>query len=299
MEGYCTNTSFTLPETMANWHINPHYDAMKAESNAWLKSFKPFNERSQLAFEKCDFPRLAALAYPWASQEHLRIGCDLMNVFFVLDEYTDVESAEEVREVVDIAINAMMNPDKPRPEGEVLVGELVRQFWARGIQACTVTARKHFEEAFTDYLNSIVDQAVDRDNDTFRTNIGARPAYIPAIFGIDIPDEAFYHPAVVGLSYLIADILILDNDLASYNKEQATGDDRQNILTVVMHQFGYTLDEALEWVANYHESIEARFLDGLQRLPSFASGYIRAIAIWPRSSDCWNFESGSTLVIED
>jgi hypothetical protein len=59
--------------------------------------------------------------------EHLRTGCDLMNVFFVVDEYTDVESAPVVREMVDIVIDAMNNPHKPRPEGEILLGEVTRQ----------------------------------------------------------------------------------------------------------------------------------------------------------------------------
>lgn len=51
--------TFYIPKTMANWPwqraINPHYEEMKAESNAWLKTFKPFNEKSQIAFDKCDF----------------------------------------------------------------------------------------------------------------------------------------------------------------------------------------------------------------------------------------------------
>lgn len=162
-----------------------------------------------------------------------------MNVFFVFDEYTDVEDADVVREMVDIVIDAIHNPEKPRPEGEVLLGELARQyvyshifgmvssyylclrFWARGILTCTSTARKHFEESFTDYLNSVYDQALDRETNSLRTvesyfktrreNIGARPSYMPAVLGIDIPDEAFYHPTVVELGYLIADLIILDN----------------------------------------------------------------------------------------
>lgn len=246
--------------------------------------------------------------------------------------------------MADIIIDAIHNPDKPRPEGEVLLGELARQyaysqrvvspsayavsrFWAWGMQTCTVTARKHLEEAFTDYLNSVHDQALDRDTNNLRTvenyfrtrreNTGARPSYIPAVMEIDVPDEAFYHPGVVKLSYLSTDLILLDNvinvtdihtitwannahqDLASYNKEQATGDDRHNILTIVMKQFGYTLDEALKWTANRHEEVQARFLDGMKRLPSFGPDvdprlqqYIQAIATGPRANDCWNFESG-------
>ena len=50
-----------------------------------------------------------------------------MNVFFVIDEYTDVEPQPVVREMVDIVIDALHNPHKPRPKGEVILGELTRQ----------------------------------------------------------------------------------------------------------------------------------------------------------------------------
>ena len=51
-----------------------------------------------------------------------------MNLFFVIDEYTDVESAPVVRGMVDIVIDAMNNPDRPRPDGEILLGEMTRQY---------------------------------------------------------------------------------------------------------------------------------------------------------------------------
>ena len=44
-----------------------------------------------------------------------------------IDEYTDVESASEVRATVDVVLDALHNPHKPRPKGEVIVGEIARQ----------------------------------------------------------------------------------------------------------------------------------------------------------------------------
>ena len=79
-----------LPDTMANWpwprEFNPHYEEVKAESDAWFESFKAFIPRSQLAFSKGEFGRqllsmfdglfltsvlialLSALAYPRVSK---------------------------------------------------------------------------------------------------------------------------------------------------------------------------------------------------------------------------------------
>ena len=69
-------------------------------------------------------------------------------------------------------------------------------------------------ESFTAYLNSVVQQAEDRDNNSIRTidsylenrreNIGARPSYVP---DLDLPDHVFYHPVIVQLSIYIAELL--------------------------------------------------------------------------------------------
>ncbi|KAF8904746.1 isoprenoid synthase domain-containing protein [Gymnopilus junonius] len=291
-----------LPETMADWPwpraINPHYEEISAESNAWFHSFKAFSKKSQVAFDLCDFGRLASLAYPLITKEQLRTGCDLMNLFFVVDEYTDVEEAPVVREMVDIVIDALNNPEKPRPEGEILLGEVARQFWSRGVKTATPSAARHMVESFTAYLESVVEQAADRDNDHIRTveeylrnrreNIGARPSYVPMELGFDFPDEVFYHPVIVELSIHIADLIILDNDIASYNKEQATGDDRHNILTIVMHQFNVDLEGAMAWVVEYHKECHL----GDLKLTGKWRNTFTGLANWPRCNDCWNFESG-------
>ena len=42
-------------------------------------------------------------------------------------------------------------------------------------------------------------------------NIGLRPSLAILELDMNIPDEAFYHPTIVELSYLISEILVLDN----------------------------------------------------------------------------------------
>ena len=93
--------------------------------------------------------------------------------------------------------------------------------WELAIKTATPSSQKHFIETFTDYLNSVVDQAADRDSQTVRTidsylktrreNIGARPSFVNGILHLELPDEAFYHPLITELVYHIADLLILDN----------------------------------------------------------------------------------------
>ncbi|KAJ3897975.1 hypothetical protein F5879DRAFT_673088 [Lentinula edodes] len=55
---------------------------------------------------------LASLAYPYFSKTQLRAGADLMNVFFVFDEYTDVENEIVVAQLGIEIMDGLRNPHK-------------------------------------------------------------------------------------------------------------------------------------------------------------------------------------------
>jgi DNA-binding FrmR family transcriptional regulator len=60
--------------------------------------------------------------------ESMRDCADLMNTFFAIDEQTDNEPLDIVQERCDMCVDAVMNPQKPRPEGENILGEVTRQY---------------------------------------------------------------------------------------------------------------------------------------------------------------------------
>lgn len=62
-----------------------------------------------------------------ARLEELRITCDMMHVFVIIDEYTDVEGPASVRQIVDTIADALEDPHKPRPTGENNLGKVVQQ----------------------------------------------------------------------------------------------------------------------------------------------------------------------------
>lgn len=59
--------------------------------------------------------------------EQVRSGCDLMHLFFMFDEYSDKSSPEEVLCQAQAMMDVFNNPDKPRPKGEWIGGEITRQ----------------------------------------------------------------------------------------------------------------------------------------------------------------------------
>ena len=48
-------------------------------------------------------------------------------MFFVLDEYSDVDPEHGVQEMIGIVTDALTNPHKTRPGGEIFLGEMARQ----------------------------------------------------------------------------------------------------------------------------------------------------------------------------
>ena len=50
-----------------------------------------------------------------------------MNLFFVIDDHTDTLDEANVQMLVDISMNALLNPTKLRPDGESVIGEITRQ----------------------------------------------------------------------------------------------------------------------------------------------------------------------------
>ncbi|KAI0293873.1 terpenoid synthase [Multifurca ochricompacta] len=306
-------TRYHIPNTLETWkwprQLNPHYIDVKEVSSAWLRSFQAFSPKAQDAYDRCDFSLLASLAYPYHNKERLRTGCDLMNVFFVFDEYSDVANGDQVQEMANIVMDALRNPHTPRPKDEWIGGEVTRQFWELAIKTASPPSQKRFIETYGAYTQSVVQQAVDRINKHIptiqeylqvrRNNIGATPAFAMIELEMNLPDDVVHHPAVEELSVLATDIIILGNDIVSYNVEQARGDGDYNIVTIVMHENKVDIHGAMDWLYEHHKVLEGKFMDIYEnKIPRFSElvdeqlgQYVDGLGNWVRANDQWAFES--------
>ncbi|THH19394.1 hypothetical protein EW146_g1751 [Bondarzewia mesenterica] len=301
-----------IPDTVAKWpwprHLNPHYAEVKKESAAWAANFQAFSPKAQHAFNRCDFNLLASLAYPLADKERLRTGCDLMNLFFVIDEYSDVAGEAEVREQKNIIMDALCNPHKPRPRGEWIGGEVARQYWERAIPTASPQSQRRFIKTFDEYLDSVVEQAADRSTahtrdvksylNIRRNTIGAKPSFALLELDMDLPDDIIQHPAIQNLTMATIDMLCIGNDIVSYNLEQARGDASHNIVTIIMDELKTDIEGAMLWVAEYHTKLEEKFFENLGAVPKWGepidvqvNRYCDGLGNWVRANDQWSFES--------
>ena len=284
--------------------------------------------------------------------EQLRIGSDLMYLECLIDDQTDVEPLPVVRELVDIMIDALHNPDKPRPEGEPVLGRIVKEsvivfhsnalaisslmsssicrFCQRAFKVATTSAARHFVESFTEYLESNVVHSRDRTNNVIspfegfieyrRPNTSAKSMFFMGELGLNIPDEAYYHPIIREIQNCAIDLIAIDNvsciiilpvtrgtvllssfiqDMQSYNIEQAVGEVHRNMLTVLMRQFNLDPQEAMNRTHECLREIQRKFIGLLGEVPSFGlavdtaiSDYIFHLGCWIQANVCWGFESG-------
>ncbi|ESK84101.1 terpenoid synthase [Moniliophthora roreri MCA 2997] len=305
-----TGINFVIPNTLRSWpwprFCNVHYEECKAESSAWCERFGAFSPKAQKAFNRCDFNLLASLAFAKLNREGCRIGCDLMNLFFVIDEYSDVADGQLARVYADIIMDAIRNPHKPRPEGEWVGGEVARQFWENAVRTATPSAQRRFVHNFGLYMDGVVEQALDREDhridsvktyfDVRRDTIGAKPSFAINEVHMNITDEEMAHPIIKTLTWTCIDMLIIGNDLCSYNVEQSRGDDRHNIVTIVMNEQQIGLHAALQWISDLHDSLAEEFLTAYAKLQTagFSADlitYADDLGNWVRANDKWSFES--------
>ncbi|KAF9072640.1 terpenoid synthase [Rhodocollybia butyracea] len=303
---------FYIPDILVKWpwrvHLNPAYKEQKALSSAWFRSFNAFDPSSQKAFDLCDFGLLAAYVYPHAEAAHLRSGCDLMNCFFLFDEYSDVAEPDVVRKQADVIMDAIRHPHIPRPKGEFIGGEAHRQFWELAKKGATPTAQRRFIEVYQAYVNSIIQQAIDRADNHIRDvnsyfqvrrdTIGVKPSFTLLEFTMDIPDEIMEHPVIHEFTMGCVDMLIIQNDIYSYNVEQAVGNDLHNLVTIVMNQYNLDVQGAIDWIGRYNDELADRVLENYRNLPDWGPvinpqihRYCDSVGEWVRGIDSWYFHS--------
>ena len=88
-------------------------------------------------------------------------------------------------------------------------------------KTASLSSQRHFLKSMSEYLDSVVQQACDRDSSTIRTidayfeyrrnNVGTRPSFFALELELDLPDDVFYHHSILELSDCITDMVIVGN----------------------------------------------------------------------------------------
>ncbi|KAF9002156.1 isoprenoid synthase domain-containing protein [Cyathus striatus] len=290
-------TQYKLPDLFASWPwqrlLSPHFEQVEVESRTWVESFKIFGEKEQISFNKCDFNLLACLTYPLGNKDYARVACDLMNFYFVYDEYTDLCSREEAEKMAATVIDAMRNPDTERLNGDI-IGEITKQWWKRGLALTKADAPciEHFIVGFDEYIQAVAQEADDR------ATLRMRKVSTTSNFVEELPAPILEHPIVADITDIAAQLIGITNDMHSYRLEQARGLDGHNIISAIMFEHKLELQAALDWLGAFVEDLVKRFLANVSDLPSWGKDvderlkvYVDGLGYWVRGNDCWCYET--------
>ncbi|KAF9002081.1 isoprenoid synthase domain-containing protein [Cyathus striatus] len=297
---------YQLPEILQGWpwtrRLSPHYEACKAESLAWIQSHHPFPPEGQDRYDACDSSKIQYAYY-------IRAACDLMNFYYVYDEYTDVADLQESQFIANIAMDAFRNPGISRLRDDV-VGQLAQEMWQR-IRLLTAPHSpciQHFLDDMNSYTNAVVQNTDDRiklhirNFDDYiplrRDTTGIKPAFRLVEFPLSLPEEVICHPLIVNLSDTANDLVALINDMHSYRIERARGLHAHNAITTIMNEKNLDIQAAFDWLGNYINQLAVRFCADLLRLPKWGEDvdaqlqtYIDQLGQWVRGNDDWSRES--------
>ncbi|KAG1723076.1 isoprenoid synthase domain-containing protein [Suillus paluster] len=142
------------------------------------------------------------------------------------------------------------------------------RFRETGGPGCT----KRFIHTMDMFFIAVAKQVDDHANEcsTRRDTSTCKPCFalIEYALQIDLPDEVTSHSVIVAMEEAANDYICFTNDIVSYNKEQSTGHDTHNVITVLMHARGLDLPKccAIQRFDD-HQDLDrqvAMYIEGLQ-----------------------------------
>lgn len=224
--------------------LNPYYRSVRADSEQWLTNNWQCDEKARKKVSAIDFSYFCAILAPKASHDRFRLICDWGNWVFPFDDlFDDGDLREDVERAVlmiERLLDAMQDAKAPTPlptgaEAEQRLVDCHTNIWER-LQSGTENSgvRERFMCAMQDYCQGALQQVQDcstshsRDPEDLltvrRSSIGALPLYALVEFGhqLDIPKRVFEHDSIQKINILGVDLILIQNDILSYQKEEVS-----------------------------------------------------------------------------
>lgn len=280
----------TIPDFMASWpsdrgwpwearyHVDS--DSIKAESEQWLRNYEGIDGTFVDKIIQGRFPDIACLIYGHQARDHCFLMALIMLHFFVIDEATDHDGEAAVRAKTEAMAHALQRPGSlaSPPPGDTWVGtRMAADITTRYRDAGTAASWQFFVDTFVDYLGGVADEAAARarpvpsraDYLALRTKtVGVLPGMAMALVACELRAGFLERPAVQSLMGLAVLILIHQNDLYSFDKERARGEDGHNGVRVLMEERGCGVQAAVDRLGGETGGLVREFVRLCDDLPA-------------------------------
>jgi pentalenene synthase len=266
--------------------ISPDAERAQAVFLAWPRAFGLLTSAdAEQRHLQGNYPELAARFHPAATGDDLDLGVDQQSWFFLFDDQFDDargRDPEWVRQLTDPVIDVLTSPrDAAPPDATPLVAAFA-DLWARSRERMSPSWCARAAQNWRRYLAGHVTEAVNRGQN-------ARPSFashlllrqdtcgVPPILDIaerighfEVTERAYASPLVTELRLIAAEVVVLDNEIISLEKEEAVGDN--NLVLITEHESACSRSAAIERICGLIRERTERFVALECLLPVLCDG---------------------------
>ncbi|KDQ11797.1 hypothetical protein BOTBODRAFT_189629 [Botryobasidium botryosum FD-172 SS1] len=315
------NQQYTIPDFDAlftGWEptliINPHYERVRAETDAWLLPYCQWKRNKLANLSALDFTYVTAVTFPGADYEQLKTVSDYFTWAFVYDDRFDVGEFAEDADAAERALAQTYRVLTGDPSADAQdddeysygLDRALKDIWRRAYPGASRGCRERFIKSIEAWFGAVHRQikgpikgeVLDvKEQVALRTlSVGDRPCYALTewVLGLDLPEDAMKDPAMVRIHDSASRLMFLVNDILSWAVEKDDGL-THNTVSLIMVARNVSLQEAvdevtemirkdlIEWQAAKKEM--GRYVDDQVRQ------YILACERWIVGSLHWSFRS--------
>ncbi|KAK2729345.1 hypothetical protein CKAH01_10294 [Colletotrichum kahawae] len=287
------DTMVTIPDFLARWpadkgwpwqvELHPDSESIKSEAETWMRSFSGIPANFVNKIIAASFPEIACINYAHMDRASCLLAAQVMLLFFVIDETTDAGDEKDVRRqclmVKDVFSFAGAAHNQPKFSGHLSSMELMaRDVAERYLVIGTRESWQLFKDLFDDYLDGVVEEAGLRGrlpalpsrNEYMavrQKTIGMYPSIAFLLIKCEVRRELWEEPAMQSLMDMCFRIIINQNDMYSFDKEQAKGEDSHNGVRIMMNEFDIGVQEAMDRLGEETRKLVSHFIDLSENLP--------------------------------
>lgn len=289
--------------------INTYAEWVQEATTTWALRFGLLRTPAEAQrFRRLQYGILMARAYPTAPRDALALIADWNTWLFLLDDQFDEMAlgrdpallgrycAQALAVLRGHAAPAASDPASFHALHDI-AGRLASQAPPQLLARLTACLQDSFGasawEAANRAARRIPSEAEYRRHRPFSGAVYCYLTLIELATGVALPEAARSHPVLQRLTTMTNNIICWSNDVVSFTREHAAGN-VHNLVAIVRHERGLTLDDAIDYVVALHNREVAQFEYACTQVPPCYAAdvavqqYIQGLTWWIRANLDWS-----------
>jgi len=288
--------------------INMYADHVQQATMTWADGFALVRSvRARERLNRLQYGTFMARAYPTAPAAALRLFADWNTWLFLLDDAFDEQALGRQPDQLaglHTRLLAIMRGAAPHAHEDTryhALHDLTTRFhthstaaWMRRFVGCVeATFAASVWEAHNRVAQRVPCEREYLRMRPFTSAVFCFLALIEVAERMTLPTAIRRHPTVRRLSLMANNVISWFNDLISFPKEMARGD-VHNLVSIVHHERGLGLDDAVQYVVDRHDAEVSAFQRDCATLPALgpqhelAQRYVTGLQVWIRANVDWS-----------